>query len=121
MTARYERELKKLLEQHGFFVIRSAGSLSLDLIAIKNGKTLLIEQKTVHSDVFYTVRKKEQFDLNRDLYHEKGLNVIYAVKFVGKAKSLEDSWRFFKIDYNAPGYPILRYENGKKIEEVIQL
>ncbi len=36
--AKFERQTKVLLEQHGWFVIRSAGSKGLvDLVAIRNG------------------------------------------------------------------------------------
>src|SRR3989338_4062507 len=44
--SRYERRLKKQLEQEGYFVIRSAGSFNCDLLAVKDGKVYAYEVKS---------------------------------------------------------------------------
>lgn len=43
--ARGERAVQKKLEKEGWLVIRSAGSKKVDLVAMKNGETRLIEVK----------------------------------------------------------------------------
>lgn len=49
----FERELKKKLENHGFAVIRSAGSHGVDLIAGKKGNTIVLECKSTSKDKYY--------------------------------------------------------------------
>ena len=53
----YERQLKHLLEDAGCLVVRSAGSLAIDLVAIReiNGRqmTFLIEVKSYKTKRFY--------------------------------------------------------------------
>jgi Holliday junction resolvase len=59
----YERQLKHILETNGFVVIRSAGSLAIDLVAIRevNGtqRTFLIEVKSFKTKRFYPSKTKE--------------------------------------------------------------
>lgn len=42
---RFEQRIRKRLKSIGFFVVRAAGSKPIDLVAIKDGKTVLIECK----------------------------------------------------------------------------
>lgn len=65
----YEREFKKILIQHGWTVFRSAGSLAVDLVALKSLQlrsgppnlvfAMLVEVKSFKPDVF-TVRKTKR-------------------------------------------------------------
>tara|TARA_B100001013_G_scaffold342964_1_gene269835 strand:- start:297 stop:593 length:297 start_codon:yes stop_codon:yes gene_type:complete len=43
--ARFERRVKKYLEEKGYLVIRAAGSKPFDLVGIKNGKAIVLECK----------------------------------------------------------------------------
>jgi hypothetical protein len=59
----YERQFKHILEKAGFDVIRSAGSLAVDLVAIREidgvQRTFLIEVKSFKKKRFYpTLNKK---------------------------------------------------------------
>jgi len=63
-ASQYERDYKHQLEREGWTVFRSAGSLAVDLIALKrlaSGKIIvvLIEVKSFKGDVF-TVRKTKR-------------------------------------------------------------
>ncbi len=59
MTYRYkkgsnfERELKKMFENKGFAVIRSAGSHGIDLVVGKKGTTYAFECKVTSKERFY--------------------------------------------------------------------
>jgi len=59
----YERQLKHILETNGFVVIRSAGSLAIDLVAIREvsgvQRTFLIEVKSFKTKRFYPSKTKE--------------------------------------------------------------
>jgi Holliday junction resolvase len=46
---RLEYQVRDLLRRKGYLVIRAAQSKPVDLVALKNGKTLLIECKTEKS------------------------------------------------------------------------
>lgn len=43
---RFEYRVRDLFRDHGFFVIRAAQSKPVDLVCVKNGKTILVECKT---------------------------------------------------------------------------
>lgn len=43
--ARFERRVKKYLEEKGYLVIRAAGSKPFDLVGIKDGKAIVLECK----------------------------------------------------------------------------
>ncbi|ABR56201.1 Resolvase, Holliday junction-type [Methanococcus aeolicus Nankai-3] len=49
----FERELKKLFENKGFAVIRSAGSHGVDIVAGKKGKIYAFECKATSNEKFY--------------------------------------------------------------------
>ena len=86
--ASYERELKHQLSKKGWLVIRGAGSLGIDLIAIMHsGEYQLIEVKSTKYNVFYTSRgkNKSQFDMLNNLAKE-GFNVYYYIRWKGKNK-----------------------------------
>jgi Holliday junction resolvase len=61
--SRYERRLKKKLEKEGYFVIRSAGSFTCDLIAVKDGKVYAYEVKSCKKKKYSpTPPEKEQIE-----------------------------------------------------------
>lgn len=63
MGATFERQFKKLLEERGFFVIRSAGSRAVDLAALHPTKgCYLIEEKSITGDVFRVTKTKDTKD-----------------------------------------------------------
>ena len=97
----YERELKKLLEQKGWLVIRSAGSFSSDLVALKPTEHMIIEVKSTKHDKFYTTLDKEQFDILNS-YAKNGYTVYYYVRWKGRGKK----WSRFKLPLEP--YPIFR-------------
>ncbi|MGC8860993.1 MAG: Holliday junction resolvase [Thermoplasmata archaeon] len=121
--SQYERELKRLLEgdpdqvnryiringlsgsgasalryqiKNPFFVVRSAGSRSLDLLAVRSRLILPIEIKSTSSEtVNFTDsngRNQRQFQQLRTLVERSGLVLFYALRL----KSGDgEPWRFF--------------------------
>ncbi len=88
----YERELKTLLESDGWYVVRSAGSLAVDLVAIdpENGHTLLIEVKSFKGNAYYTSRRKQTKEQQMEMCRlEKKFNghvsVFYALRKKGQS------------------------------------
>ncbi|HEX9908625.1 MAG TPA: hypothetical protein VGB78_09225 [Thermoplasmata archaeon] len=87
----YERELKYLLECDGWYVIRSAGSLAVDLVAIEpeNGHVLLLEVKSFKGDAFYiskSHRSREQHKQMLELSSKFNghCSVFYALRKKGQ-------------------------------------
>ena len=64
--ASFERRVRKALENKGYFVIRAAASRPVDLVAIRNGKTVLIECKSGSSRIS-KFRAKELLKLSKEL------------------------------------------------------
>lgn len=48
---RFEYRVRDLFKKHGFVVIRAAQSKPIDLVCLKNGKSILIECKTRKSSL----------------------------------------------------------------------
>jgi len=65
----YERELKGLLESDGWTVIRSAGSLAVDLVALEpeNGHVMLLEVKSFKGDVFRVSRSGRSREQHKEM------------------------------------------------------
>ena len=89
--ANYERELKTLLESNGWYVVRSAGSLAVDLVAIdpENGHTLLIEVKSFKPNTFYTSKCKQTKDQWKEMCNLQSkfnghVSVFYALRKKGQ-------------------------------------
>lgn len=152
----YERELKRILEgdfetlenvtktcskeekeayfktrEKPFIVIRSAGSLNVDLVALRDNISFLIEVK---SSVYKRIRMsnspqlKEQSERFEAACRSAGLLAIYAFRL----KSFRgDSWRIFtlenenlkgiakrinnrlaKVHKSPDGYMILKWDEG---------
>jgi Holliday junction resolvase len=160
----YERELKRILQgdvetlenatrtcsedekesyfkavDEQFVVIRSAGSLGVDIVALRGTISLPIEVK---SSVKKTIRLagsphlKEQLHKFEEACDRSGLLAIYAFR----RKSVRgDSWRLYtlqsktfkgilrgvyahleKMELSRDGYYIIRWENGTPLNEFIK-
>ena len=102
MGATFERQFKKLLEERGFFVIRSAGSRAVDLAALHPTKgCYLIEEKSITGDVFRVTKTKDTKDQWEELCRlqkrfvkdnpfEEGQSGIYVLYALHKARQ---GWR----------------------------
>lgn len=90
----YERQLKKMLEEKGFFVTRASGSgsdgVSPDLIVLKTTKKLALECKAWKNSLHFD---KPKIVLYREWERRTGLPVFVAWKFPHK------EWRFFPLAF----------------------
>ena len=84
-ASQYERDYKHQLEARGWTVFRSAGSLAIDLIALKGKLIMLIEVKSFSGDVF-SVRKRAKTLLQwyEMLKLNKKFPVYYALRKKGQ-------------------------------------
>lgn len=87
----YERELKTLLESDGWYVVRSAGSLAVDLVAIdpENGHTLLLEVKSFKGNAYYTSKRKQTKEQHKEMCRLQSkfngnVSVFYALRKKGQ-------------------------------------
>ena len=55
---RFEYRVRDLFKEHGFVVIRSAKSKPVDLVCLKNGKSILVECKIRKSSLKKNGRKE---------------------------------------------------------------
>ena len=120
---KYERELKSILsgdeevieeqtktcseqrtedyhkvEDIPFLVVRGAGSLGVDLVAVRGDVSFLIEVKSSKSDVLYLSDQKrltEQAEEIKRICSETKLLPIYAFRLKG---CRGDKWRLFTMD-----------------------
>jgi Holliday junction resolvase len=156
MSAIYERELKgvlggdervlsgltKSLNAHEltaydgarhqpFLVVRAAGSLGADLVALRSDLSFLIEVKSSKGDLLHfsdSPRLTEQIDAIRAQCERSGVLPIYAYRLKGVRG---DAWRLFtltnmrldgrqarlyerlpKVEQTAKGHHVLRWNNG---------
>lgn len=120
MSARYERELRAMLEAHGYLVVRAAGSLGVaDLVASPPGlPSIYIEEKSTQDDAVFYVRGRalrDQYNRARDIARA-GHIIIYAVRFKTGPQNADDRrWRFFVVKDEEP-MPMRRSE-GYRFEE----
>ncbi|HLE48382.1 MAG TPA: Holliday junction resolvase [Candidatus Thermoplasmatota archaeon] len=155
-SAIYERELKGVLGGDGrvvspmlkslagperaayesaaaspFLVVRAAGSLGADLVALRHDLGFLIEVKSSKDDLLHftsSPRLVEQINIIRDQCERSGVLPIYAYRLKGVRG---DAWRLFtlpqmkidgrtgllyerlpKIETTAKGNLVLRWKNG---------
>ena len=89
----YERQLKKLLEAKGFYVVRSAGSgadsTSPDLIALASTKKFAIECKALDGGYLWVERLK--MEKMREFEQKTAVPV-----YVGW-KVQREEWKFFPL------------------------
>ena len=85
-----------MLEEQGYFVVRSAGSFATDLIAIKIGEIKGFEIKSCGNNVFrLDSRSKEQVKELKEL-RKYGIEPCFAVRFKQKGVEKFKNWKFFK-------------------------
>jgi Holliday junction resolvase len=160
----YERELKALLggdekvltrmiktcderEKEGylsirkrpFMVVRAAGSLGIDLVALWGDLALPIEVKSSKNDVFWfsnSPRLLEQAKSMTETCSRSGLVPIYAFRLKGVRG---DPWRVFSLpvretegrlallqrkvpvpEHSGKGNMIMRWQDGMKLSEFIE-
>ncbi len=98
-TCSYEEKAGYLkIKERPFMVIRGAGSLGVDLVAIRYGFSLPIEVKSSTSDVLRFSRSEklaEQAQEMMDDCRRVGLMPIYAFRYKGQRG---DAWRIFTLD-----------------------
>jgi len=70
----FEYRVKKELEKQGYFVIRAAASKPVDLVALKDGKAILVECKISKNP------SKERLALLHVYREKSGCSVLVAVK-----------------------------------------
>lgn len=100
-----------------FMVVRGAGSLGIDLVAICSGLSLPIEVKSSTSDVLRFSRSEKLAIQAQEMIDDckrVGLMPVYAFKYKRKRG---DAWRVFTLDVGPMnGRLKLIYERLPKIE-----
>jgi Holliday junction resolvase len=85
-----EKELKRILDDKGYYTVRSAGSLGLaDVVAID--KVVYAIEVKKRKDVYYPTKKAKEKLQELVNLQSKGIIPILAVKFVRKG------WCFFDL------------------------
>jgi Archaeal holliday junction resolvase (hjc) len=96
-----DRPVLRKVQQSPFLVIRAAGSLGFDLVALRSEFSFPIEVKASASEVIRfsaaSGRASEQLEAHRASVERVGLIVLYAYRRVGHRGG--DPWRL----YAAPG------------------
>ena len=163
----YERELKELLQaepatlgryaraldpadrpriariaEAPFLVVRAAGSLGFDLVALRNEFAFPVEVKASASDTIRfssaSGRAAEQLEAHRAAVDRVGLIVLYAYRRVGHRGG--DPWRLFAaagppgtgrlnllrrrlppVDRTRNGNAVLRWNDGMPLVEFVDL
>jgi len=89
-------DLERIVHQP-FLVIRGAGSLGFDLVALRGGLALPLEVKaSSESTIHFTAasgRAAEQLEAHRASVERVGLVAVYAYRKIGHRGG--DSWRMF--------------------------
>ncbi len=124
-----------------FLVIRGAGSLGLDLVAMRWGLSFPIEVKASGDDVIrFTAasgRANAQLEAHRTAIRRAGLAVLYAYRRLGLRS--EESWRVFlgsdppssgvfrflcrgvpPVGRTREGNGILRWRDGQKLSQFLE-
>jgi Holliday junction resolvase len=86
------------IEEKPFMVVRGAGSLGVDLVAIREGLSLPIEVKSSTSDVLRFSRSEKLTIQAQEMVEDcrrVGLMPVYAFRYKGQRG---DSWRIFTIE-----------------------
>lgn len=107
-----ERELRRILEARGEYVIRSAASHKVDLISIPpSGGAYAIEVKSTAKDRWYVHQNAETFaQLTEHLLVADRIPVWYCVRF---NRDHRVAWR--KWACKDPFPMILRWDEGETI------
>jgi len=100
--AKYERELKKMLSDEGYLVMRAAGSMgdAGDLAVIppvsKGSTTYLIEVKSTRKEQYYTSSDKEQYKQMQKIASRYNCLPIYIVRFIDDSNKKQ--WEIYYTD-----------------------
>ncbi len=91
--SRFERQLKKLFEEKGFFVVRASGSgadgIAPDLVALSSTRNFAVECKAWNGERVYI--NKPKYDKMREWEKRTAMPVFVAWK------SPRREWRFFPL------------------------
>ncbi len=93
-----EREGYYRIRERPFMVIRGAGSMGVDLVAIRSDLSLPIEVKSSVNDVLRFSRSEKlaiQAQVMMDDCSRVGLMPVYAFRF---KRQRGDAWRIFTLD-----------------------
>lgn len=121
-----------------FLVVRAAGSLGADLVALRHDLSFLLEVKSSKHDLLHfsdSPRLKEQIDVIRAQCERSGVLPLYAFRLKGVRG---DAWRLFslpemklegrckllydrlpKIDKTASGNHVLRWKTGMPLAKFL--
>lgn len=109
----YEWKVRDHLLDNGFVMVvraASSGQHTPDLVGITvKGAAVLIEVKSIRHYTYRptnTTADKEQFNRYRELAHNNGIVIFYAVCFKGVGK-IPTSMFIFRPDYAGPKYPAM--------------
>jgi len=98
-TCSYEEKAGYMrIQERPFMVIRGAGSLGIDIVAIRYGVSLPIEVKSSTSDVLRFSRSEKLAIQAEEMMEDckrVGLMPIYAFRYKGQRG---DAWRIFTLD-----------------------
>jgi hypothetical protein len=165
VSSKYERELKgvlqgeeEVLQRYGrslppedrpkldgvrrspFLVIRAAGSLGFDLVALRSGVAFPLEVKASRSDTIRfssaSGRAAQQLIAHRAAVDRVGLMVVYAYRRIGER---HESWRVYtasagplngkaelirkrlpRIQETRSGNGVLRWSEGKSLAAFLE-
>lgn len=129
------------LIQEPYLVIRGAGSLGFDLVALRRDYAFPIEVKASSEPVIrFTAasgRADQQWAAHQRAVGRVGLTVLYAYRQVGR--STDEAWRLFlaspapergvlkfvcrnlpPLSRTAQGHGILRWEEGKPLSRFVR-
>lgn len=124
--SQYERDFKRILESRGWTVFRSAGSLAVDLVALRSivlampphphvTVAMLVEVKSFKGDVFTVRKTKRMLRQWEDLMRlAEKFDVFYALRKKGqktfrlvKPSKLDKPYHWSKNkDSGTPGFNI---------------
>lgn len=93
-----EREAYYRIRERPFMVVRGAGSMGVDLVAIRSDLSLPIEVKSSVNDVLRFSRSEKlaiQAQVMMDDCGRVGLMPVYAFRF---KRQRGDAWRIFTLD-----------------------
>ncbi len=114
-----ERELRKLIEDSGFVVVRSAKSgvdgVSPDLLALKTTGRLALECKAWKGGLHFS---NDKYEIMKEWERKSGVPFYIAWKLTRKG------WRFFPLSVlnkNEQGYSltIRDFDGGLTVEDVL--
>jgi Holliday junction resolvase len=137
-----QRPILQLISQRPFLVVRAAGSLGFDLVALRNEFAFPLEVKASASDTIRfsaaSGRAGEQLEAHRKAVERVGLIVLYAYRRVGHRAG--DPWRLFAasappsggrldvlrrrlppLDRTREGNAVLRWDSGMPLLKFIEL